>query len=72
MLGGDASASAFSGQAVDVIYLGSTRKYVVHLPTGQECIVLQQADAAEAGGLKPGDRVTLSWECDPCSTAFAT
>jgi putative spermidine/putrescine transport system ATP-binding protein len=71
MLGGDASASAFSGQVVDVIYLGSTRKYVVHLPTGQECIVLQQADAAESSGLKPGDRVTLSWDATH-ATAFAT
>jgi putative spermidine/putrescine transport system ATP-binding protein len=69
MQAGNASASAFSGQLVDVIYLGSTRKYLVRLPTGQECTVLKQADAAESSGLKPGDAVTLSWETEH-ATAF--
>ena len=65
----NAGAAGFSGELVDVVYLGNARKYVVRLPGGQECYVLQHAEAAEASGLHPGGTVVLSWAAEH-ATAF--
>ena len=48
------------GELVEKIFIGNGRKYVVRLPGDQECVVLQQVDAAD-DVLTPGAQVVLSW-----------
>jgi putative spermidine/putrescine transport system ATP-binding protein len=62
-------AAGFTGELVDVIYLGNARKYVVRLPSGQECVALQDANSAEASGLHRGGIALLSWAAEH-ATAF--
>ena len=49
------------GRLLDVIYLGNSRKYVVGLADGTQCMALQHAQAAETQGLSTGQAVSLSW-----------
>jgi putative spermidine/putrescine transport system ATP-binding protein len=48
------------GQLAEMIYIGNGRKYVIRLSGGQECVVLQHAEAA-TDAVAPGDHVVLSW-----------
>jgi putative spermidine/putrescine transport system ATP-binding protein len=59
-----------AGELLDVIYLGNSRKYVVRLPDGRDCVALQHAQAAEASGFSPGQPVRLSWSPEHAN-AFA-
>jgi putative spermidine/putrescine transport system ATP-binding protein len=56
-----ATGDGVAGELLDVIYLGNSRKYVVRLPDGRECVALHHAQAAEASGFTPGQTVRLSW-----------
>ncbi len=58
----EAGGGGLPGELVDLIYLGSARRFIARLPGGQEWTVLMQADAAEASGLLPGCSVRLSWQ----------
>jgi spermidine/putrescine ABC transporter ATP-binding subunit len=59
----------FTGDLVEIIYLGNARKYVVRLPSGQECAALQDANSAETSGLHRGAQAVLSWAVEH-ATAF--
>jgi putative spermidine/putrescine transport system ATP-binding protein len=51
-----------AAEIVDLIHLGSHRRFIARRPSGQEWSILIQADMAEAGGLHPGGAVSLSWD----------
>jgi len=51
----------------DVVYLGSSRKYVVRTDTGHEVICLQQASSGSDPAFEPGASVSLSWRVEDAS-----
>jgi spermidine/putrescine transport system ATP-binding protein len=54
--------NTFSGIVIDRAFLGPATKYLVQLDSGKEVIVLRQNDGAPGDRLlRPGERVTLSW-----------
>ncbi len=55
------SGAGLAAELVDLIHLGSSRRFIARLASGREWTILMQADAAEACGMRPGDRVVLSW-----------
>ena len=56
-----AAGPGLAAELVDLIHLGSSRRFIARLPSGREWTILMQADAADASGLRPGQRVVLSW-----------
>jgi len=54
-----------SGVVVDVIFVGTARKYVVRLGDGSECFVLRQVGQPPIGA--PGATVRLSWQAEHAS-----
>lgn len=67
---GDASArteNAIRGHVSDVVYLGRSRKYIVHTDTGHQVICLQQASSGNDRAFEPGASVLLSWRAEDAS-----
>jgi spermidine/putrescine transport system ATP-binding protein len=55
--------NAFTGVVIDHAFLGPATKYFVQLDSGKEVIVLRQNHGAPGDRLlRPGERVTLSWD----------
>ncbi len=54
-----AASAALRGTITDVIFLGTSRKYVVRLKDGTECVVLRPANEAALGAR--GSEVELGW-----------
>jgi putative spermidine/putrescine transport system ATP-binding protein len=61
--GGSAAVNMIRATVRDALYLGSTRKYELTLPSGQAVSVRRQVDGGE-GEWQPGDRVGLAWAVD--------
>ena len=55
------AGAGLAAELIDLIHLGSSRRFVARLASGLEWTILMQADAADASGLRPGAKVTLSW-----------
>jgi putative spermidine/putrescine transport system ATP-binding protein len=62
-----ASSSALRGTITDVIFLGTSRKYVVRLGGGTECVVLRPANEAALGAR--GSDIEIGWDAAH-ATAF--
>lgn len=60
---GDGQENTARGTLTDVIYLGSSRKYIVQLGGGQEVTAIEHATAG-ATALPLGSAVHLSWNID--------
>src|SRR5262249_52753544 len=57
-------ANAIGGRVTEVVYLGSSRKYVVRTDAGHDVISLQQVRSSGAFGFDIGAAVSLYWQAE--------